>query len=239
MINNYVAVDLETTGLDPKKDRIIEIGMARVRDGIIVDTYETFINPGVKLTERITNLTGIHDEDLQNASYIDEKLDEVNAFIGEDVLLGHSILFDYSFLKRAIVNNGGTFEKEGIDTLRIARLFLSELPSRNLHQLCLHYNIEHNEHRALDDAIAAHKLYYKLIDDFYDENNEMSFAKTNLIYKVKKQGPITGHQKEMLAELIKQYNVAFPYEIDRLTKNEASRLIDIIRASRGLPQDSE
>ena len=59
MINSYVCVDLETTGLNPKLDKIIEIGAVKVRDGKVVDTFSTYVNPGRKLEERIVELTGI------------------------------------------------------------------------------------------------------------------------------------------------------------------------------------
>ncbi len=71
---NYVAFDIETTGLNPKYDKIIEIGAVRVRDGEPADTFSTFINPGKSLPERIVELTGIHDEDVAGAPYIDALL---------------------------------------------------------------------------------------------------------------------------------------------------------------------
>ena len=96
---NYVAFDIETTGLNPKYDKIIEIGAVRVRDGEPADTFSTFINPGKSLPERIVELTGIHDEDVAGAPYIDALLEPFLSFVGDDVLLGHNFLFDYSFVK--------------------------------------------------------------------------------------------------------------------------------------------
>ena len=125
-ISNYVALDLETTGLDAKKHKIIEIGAVKVRDNEVVETYRTFINPGWQLEERITQITGITNEDLLLAPAIQEKIEEFLEFAGDDVLLGHSLLFDYSFVKRAAVNKGLSFEKEGIDTLTISRKYLHD-----------------------------------------------------------------------------------------------------------------
>lgn len=239
MIKDYIALDLETTGLDSKRDRITEIGMAKVRGGNVIDTYKSFVNPGRQLSARITELTGITDEDVAGAPFIEDIIPDILEFAGEDILLGHAILFDYSFLKRAIINNGGTFEREGIDTLNISRIYLSDLPSRNLNKLCQFYNIEHQEHRALNDAIAAHELYLKLLENYYNENTPKAFASHRLIYKVKKEGPITKAQIEQLKAIIQLYQVEFPYDIERLTKNEASRFIDTIKASRGQNQDNE
>ena len=114
MINDYTVIDLETTGLNPKLDKIIEIGGVKVREGSVVEEFNTFVNPGRKLSERIIELTGITDEEVENAPYIEEILPEFLAFIGEDILLGHNLIFDYSFVKKAVVNQKLTFEKMGI-----------------------------------------------------------------------------------------------------------------------------
>ena len=71
MYDTYVSIDLETTGLNPKRDRIIEIGAIRVEQGQIVEEFSTFVDPGRKLEERITELTGIRDEDLADAPQLD------------------------------------------------------------------------------------------------------------------------------------------------------------------------
>lgn len=97
MYDTYVSIDLETTGLNPKRDRIIEIGAIRVEQGQIVEEFSTFVDPGRKLEERITELTGIRDEDLTDAPQLDEVFPKLLEFMGELPLLGHSILFDYSF----------------------------------------------------------------------------------------------------------------------------------------------
>ena len=119
MLQDYVVLDLETTGLSPKTDRIIEIGAARVRQGKIEQVYTTFVNPGRELTEHTKELTGIKDEDLENAPVIEDVIIDFLGFAGEDCLLGHKILFDYSFIKKAAVNQKLSFEKDGIDTLKI------------------------------------------------------------------------------------------------------------------------
>ena len=162
MICDFTAIDTETTGLNPKLDRIIEIGAVKVRDGKITDRFESLINPGRKLDERIVQLTGITQEDLKIAPDIAEVLPSLLSFIGDDVLLGHKILFDFSFLKRAAVNQHLIFEKRGIDTLKLARRFLPELESKRLTSLCEYYGIAYDAHRAASDAVAATELYFKL-----------------------------------------------------------------------------
>lgn len=228
MITEYVALDLETTGLDPKKNKIIEIGAVHVKDNNIIEEYQTMINPGWKLPEKVTELTGITDEELTGAPAIEDKIGEFLDFVGDRVILGHSILFDYSFLKRAAVNHKLSFEADAIDTLKISRKYLSELPSRNLHAICLYYGIDHKEHRALEDARATHKLYLHLKDSFYNEETAGDFKPQSLHYQVKREGPITPAQKERLSNMLKMHKIKPEYDINRLTKNEASRIIDKI-----------
>lgn len=243
---DYVAFDIETTGLDPKYEKIIEIGAVRVRGGKAEDTFSTFVDPAKSLSPRIIELTGIHDEDVSGAPYIEEVLDELIAFAGEDVLLGHNLLFDYSFVKKAAVNQKKTFDKTGIDTLSIARKFLKELESRNLGFLCGHYHISLDAHRALNDAIAAHELYQILARE-YGEKEPEAFMPRPLVYNAKREGPVTAKQLGLLQKLIIQYGLTCDgtmlapvvsvtdahIDIKKMTKNEASRLIDRLLATFG------
>ena len=159
-------------------------------------------------------------------------------FLGEDVLLGHSVLFDYSFIKRAAVNQGFMFEKEAIDTLHIARKFLPELESRGLPFLCRHYGIPHQAHRALEDAEATVRLYFILAEQFgaecsSSETDEQAqkdlFRPKQLVYGVKRESPIRKQQKERLYQLLQLHGIEPLYDVEKLTRNEASRYIDQIR----------
>lgn len=80
MIKDFVAIDLETTGLSPYDNKIIELGAVRYRDGKPVDQYNTLINPGVHIPERITEITGIDDDMVSKAPYIDDELDRIMEF---------------------------------------------------------------------------------------------------------------------------------------------------------------
>ncbi len=230
---SYVCVDLETTGLNPKTDKIIEIGAVRVENGTPVEIFETFVNPGCRLREQITELTGITDEVLNGAPEITEVLPDLLAFLREDVLLGHSVLFDYSFLKKAAVNNRIKFERLGIDTLKAARRFLPNLPSRSLDFLCAQYEIPHKAHRALADAKATCRLYDRLWEDFGEKEENAVFAPVMLQYQVKRETPATPAQKERLYKLLIKHKIEVEYELDKLTRSEASRYTDRILATYG------
>ena len=100
MTNSYVAVDLETTGIGAKREKITEIGMVKVVDGSVVETYHTMVNPHREIPERIVELTGITDEMVKDAPQEAEAMRSLLRFLeGEEVLLGHNIPFDFSFLK--------------------------------------------------------------------------------------------------------------------------------------------
>lgn len=166
MTDSYISLDLETTGLNPKTDKIIEIGAVKVVCGEVQETFSALINPGRQLEERIVELTGISDQMLATAGELSEYFGQLLDFLEDLPFLGHRILFDYSFLKKAAVDRRLTLEKGGIDTLKIARRYLPQLPHRDLTSLCEYYGITHKAHRALGDALATHELYRILYREF-------------------------------------------------------------------------
>lgn len=231
-MDSYVSLDLETTGLNPKYDKIIEVGAVKVIDGEVVDKFSEFVNPGRKLSEHVTEITGITDADLMDAKAVEEVVPMLLDFISELPLLGHRILFDYSFVKHAAVNLKLEFERGGVDTLKISRACLLELPSKRLTDMCAYYGIEYQAHRALNDAEATHVLFQKLKEDYGDKYPELFLPQT-LIYKVKKESPVRPNQVEKLRALIEKHNIDCPYELERMTRNEASRYYDQIAAQYG------
>lgn len=232
MIDTYISIDLETTGLNPKQDRIIEIGAVKVVKGQAVEEFSSFVNPGRKLEERIVELTGISDGQLQNAPSIEEVFPELEKFLGDMPFVGHSILFDYSFLKKAAVNMNRTFEKSAVDTLKIARKYLADLEHRSLDYLCSYYQIPHHAHRALQDAEATSRLYHKLAEDFYRQEDAL-FCPAPLNFAVKKDTLATKAQKERLYRLLEQHKIVWDRDVEKLTRSEASRFTDKILAAYG------
>lgn len=225
MLKSYVVVDVETTGLNPKENRIIEIGAIRVVEGKIDKEFETFVNPGIHIPERITEVTGIYDDMVKDAPYIEEVIKKFVEFAGDYTLVGHNLIFDYSFLKANATNYNLKFEKQGIDTLKLARVYLKDLESRKLDYLCQCFGIsDENHHRALNDAKATKDLYEIICNRFETEE----FLPYELIYKAKKQSPITPKQVKYLSDLVTYHNLTVDYDINRLTKNQASRIIDNI-----------
>ncbi|MCD7818241.1 MAG: 3'-5' exonuclease [Lachnospiraceae bacterium] len=226
MITDYVAFDLETTGLRPAADRILEIGAVRVEEGVITGIYETLVDHGLPIPEQITKLTGITAEMTKGAPDIRSATEGFLKFAGDSVLLGHNVLFDYGFMKRSALNLGYTFERSGLDTLMIARKALPQLESRSLDKLAAWYQIpEAHHHRALDDALTTARLYERLREEFASALPAL-FEPMQLHAKVQKECPATSSQKHYLRDLIKYHRINIDAKIDLLTKNEASRIID-------------
>lgn len=233
MINNYVVLDIETTGFTPKSDKITEIGAVKIRDGEEAGTFSELINPGRKLPERITEVTGITDDMLKGKRNINEVLPDFIRFCDTDVIVGHNLMFDYSFIKANAVNMNLKFEKSGIDTLKIAKKHLNGLESRKLDYLCSYYGIEDKEHhRAYNDAAVTYRLYLKLAELFESPENDV-FVPQKMVFKPKKQSPITEKQKVYLIDLIKYHRIDFEPDINMMTKGEASRWIDKILSTYG------
>ncbi len=110
-ITTFVCFDIETTGLSPEQDSIIEIGALKVIEGKVVDKFTAFIQPGISLPDNITKLTGITDDMLANAKKEDEVVKDFIEFAKDFVLLGHNIMFDFSFTKVAAKRIGLPFDK--------------------------------------------------------------------------------------------------------------------------------
>ncbi len=230
---NYIAVDIETTGLDAKTEKIIEIGAIRVDNGQEVAQFHTMVNPHRTLDERIVELTGITDEMVEHAPDIGDIIGEFLDFCGELPILGHHIIFDYSFLKRAAVNAKLTFERNGIDTLRLCRVFMPAEEKKNLAAACAFYRLEREcAHRALGDARDAHHLFQTLLAQANEAQQEL-FVPKPLNYKVKREQPASKKQKEDLRELVKYHRIELPVQIDHLSRSEASRIKDKIISQFG------
>jgi ATP-dependent DNA helicase DinG len=161
-MRSIVAIDIETTGLDPQKDAIIEIGAVLFNNHRIEDEWSTLLNPGRKIPPFITQLTGINDHMVVESPPIQRIIPELRQFVGDFPILGHNVGFDLSFLR-----NYGLFRSnETLDTYEIASVLLPTSGRYNLGALGQVLNIPlPASHRALDDArvtSAAYRLLYEI-----------------------------------------------------------------------------
>jgi len=230
----FTALDVETTGLSPEKDKLIEIGAVKYQDGKAVDTFSALINPGIPIPEKITSLTGITGDMVKDAAKEKETIAAFLAFADTDVIVGHNIGFDFSFLKTAAVRHGYTFEKAAVDTLKLARKFHADLPSKNLGSICAHYQIvNERSHRAYHDAQASADILFKMAEEF-EEKDAKAFEAELLFYKPKKQEPITLKQRKYLLDLRAYHKIEDEIDLDTMTKSDASRMIDKIILENGM-----
>lgn len=240
-MKTFIAVDLETTGLSADKDCIIEIGALKYKDGECLETFSKLVKPPVPISPRITEITGIRDAMVADAEPIEVVMKEFIEFVGEEeVLLGHNLSFDYGFLKVNAAEIGINFQKKGLDTLKIARKMLADLPKKDLTTVSTHYGVVNPcAHRAYEDAMTTAQVYLKMLREFGTDNPELFLPKP-LQHKRKKTEPMTIKQKKYLLDLLKCHRIQGETffgqqgkDIDDLTKSEASKLIDKIIATYG------
>lgn len=228
MINEYVVLDLEMTGLSAKTDQIIEIGAVKIKDNQVVDTMECLVNPNCKIPSRVVELTGITDEMVASGVDKDVAIAELLDFIDGQILVGQNINFDYSFLKQWAVNHKRPLEAKACDTLKLARVLLPAEQPKKLESLCEYFGIERaREHRALDDAMETWQIFEKLkLLGMELEKAETYFEPRPLTYRAKKQSLATPRQVQRLKEYRENHQIEDEINWENLTKSEASRIMD-------------
>ncbi len=226
MLKSYVAFDVETTGLSPQENEIIEIGALKVRNGKVAERFMEFIHPTLPIPPAITGITGITNAMVAGARPRCAVISDFLDFCEDDVLIGHNVSFDYSFMKCSAAAEGLPFEKQGIDTFKIAQKVLADLASKSLGSLCAYYHIENKSaHRAYHDALATAKLYQTLAH-YFEADQPKLFQPVQLTYRIKKPQPATIKQIALLNNLIRKTHADIKWNPDTLTRSEASRLID-------------
>ena len=159
---NLTFVDIETTGGSVTADRIIEIGILRVRNNKLEKTYQTFLNPDRPIPDEIQLLTGITPSDLEKApSFFDIK-EELEQFFYDSIFVAHNARFDYGFLKQEFLRYGVKFTPKQLCTVKLSRLLFPEHRHHNLDSIIERFQFEiENRHRAFSDA--------KILWDFYQK----------------------------------------------------------------------
>ena len=170
--DTFVSFDLETTGLDPKFNEIIEIGAVKIEKGEITGEFSELVKPEKGIPEFITNLTGIKSSDVENSRSVDEVISSFLDFSKGFMLLGQNVGFDMSFLR-----NAAKYKNIGpaIDNIRLARILLPQLPSYSLDNLIEFFALTpENRHRALSDAGITAVVFLKLVDMLRTANDEFA-----------------------------------------------------------------
>lgn len=161
-LDNYVIVDIETTGLSPQNYEIIEISAIKIFKNDIIDTFSKLVNPKGKISKKITDFTGITNDMVENQPYISEILPDFIKFVDDNVVVAHNAPFDLSFICRDAKLNNIEFAPYYIDTLELAKNTL-DLKSYKLIDIAKCFKISSNqEHRGLSDCELLYECYTKM-----------------------------------------------------------------------------
>ncbi len=175
---DYTVIDLETTGLNPEHELIIEFAALKVRNGQVADTFQSLCDPGFPIPPVITGITGISDEMVRFCPNPRQVLPDFLDFIGDDFVVGHNVLFDVRF----VAKSAEIFRNNYIDTMKIFRKLHPTLPHHRLSDMVEFYD-QRNEtaHRALSDCYATQACFEAMraecINIHGSENNFLNCLK--------------------------------------------------------------
>lgn len=233
----YVVFDLETTGFSATHDSIIEIGAVKVKDGSVVERFQTFVNPNCELSTFIKELTSISDEDLNGAPQIEEALPNFKEFVGDAILVAHNASFDIKFIIEKGMNMGVEFKNSYIDTITTARYFYSDKLKRfNLNTLSRFFNVKlDSHHRADQDAEATSEIWIQMMYQLRDLGIKTTIDLLNSIDpNISYKHMFTNHLT-VLAKNQEGYKDMFKIVSQALTSNfhnGARTLIDTLSKNR-------
>ena len=263
--NEYICVDIETTGLSFEFDEIIEVTAILVSAGTVLDQFSSLIRPNHShaflhysdmqkmnceetkeyfdkhiLPEYIVELTGITDEMLLNAPIVSDVIPKLADFIGDRILVGHNVNFDINFLYDNFQAVGLCLSNDFIDTMRIARKLFHELNHHRLCDIAQHLNIEQvKAHRAMDDVITTIKCFEKMKKQIEDHGPLIDFLKSFKQKQVSYKSRL--HELEPIAEEIDETNpiyekrVVFTGSLSSMSRRDAYQLVLNLG---GIPEDT-
>ena len=198
----FVAFDIETTGLNALNDRMTEIGAIKFSGGEIIDTFSTFVDPQMHIPPDITTLTGIKDSDVQGAPLEKEAMEQFIEFVGDRPLIAHNAHFDVGFMTASAKRSGLKFSPVFLDTLALSQALLPELKRFKLDIVSNHLNLpKFNHHRATDDAMVVARIMGKFLP------------------MLQQQGAKTVDDIETIYHSLRRTDVAKSYHMVLLVKN--------------------
>lgn len=172
---NYIVLDLETTGLNPIHDEIIEVGYIKYQNFKEVESFEQLVKPNVPISPFISNLTGITNDMVEDCPYFEEFADMFYELLGDSVIVGHNIPFDIEFLRQNFYKYYRlNFANDYIDTLQIAKLLYPQMKSYKLTNLFKEFCVpdeSYEDHRSLGDCYKTNSLFKKFHADYISNGN--------------------------------------------------------------------
>jgi DNA polymerase-3 subunit epsilon len=170
----YTVIDIETTGGMPNRDRITEIAMVKIKNGEIIDRFESLVYPERSIPTEITRITGITNAMVENAPRFFEIAKTIVEFTEDSVFVAHNVRFDYNFIREEFKSLGYTYSKKVLCTVKLSRKAFPGLRSYSLGNLIQHFGISvANRHRAMDDVLATAEIFQKILEGArYEEHIE-------------------------------------------------------------------
>ncbi len=227
---DYTIVDLETTGLAPADDAIIEVAAFKYKDNQLVDKYTTLIKPieeytgtVIEIDDFITNLTGITNEMVSTAPTFKDIANDLYDFLSGEVIVGHNVNFDVNFLRENFLSLDMPFLNNYVDTLRLARRLFPELPHHRLSDLADHFELQEVHHRAVGD-VEITKDVLEIFRNHIKENNINLADFLNHRLDLKK---IVVSKPENIdpSHMFYGKNIVFTGALEKYTRAEAAQIV--------------
>lgn len=226
--NDYIVIDIETTGLSPVYDAIIEISALKVEENIIIDKFTTLVNPGYSISEFITELTGITNEMVKDSPKIDVALDMFKEFVDDSIVVGHNANFDINFIYDNFkYEKSDIFSNNFIDTMRLSKRLLPELKHHRLCDICEHFGISNDKaHRALVDCEHTYRIFNFLKD--------VAIDKYDTIYSFIEDCKPKKYDLTTCVSLKTEFDVSHPLynkicvftgTLEKMTRSEAAQIV--------------
>lgn len=231
LLSDYIIFDIETTGLDSSYDEVIEIGAIKVKNNKIVSKFNSLVKPKNEIDEYITELTGITNEMVKDAPTIEEILPDFMNYIGNDILIGHNVNFDINFIYDNLYRNKfDVLTNDFIDTMRISRKLLPELPHHRLIDLAKYFKIDStNNHRSLKDCEITMIVYENLKEialQKYDNVDEFKNAfKKHKKEELRAKDIVSTNTEFDADNLFYDKYVAITGTLEKMQRKEAMQII--------------
>ncbi len=173
LVENYIVLDIETTGLSPINNDIIEIAAIEIKNGKVINEFDTLINPGYSIPPFISHLTGINNQMVCTAPYISDIIPNLVNFIGNLPIIAHNASFDMRFITHNCNKFGVCINNEVIDTLQISRQLYPHFESHKLELIAnkLGVNVV-NAHRAMADVKVLNNIFNVMLNDIKNGNGK-------------------------------------------------------------------
>ncbi len=198
----FCVLDVETTGLSPRSNNIIEIGILKISKLKIIDKFHSLVNPGRNIPYYISGITGITNDEVFNAPFFDEIADKISLFLSTSILTGHNISFDKSFLRKEFISCSQTnINNLTLCTHKLASRLYPQLKKKSLASVCRHLNLHNkNAHRALPDAEVTAAAFLKMIGEIQREHNIKSVGELLKFQYLPVEKPLNNKINKKLAD---------------------------------------